>query len=215
MNPVFIWSCVLKTALTEAKKRGAIVQLEEVFHLPADPERVPAMLPQAVADLYAYSNGMKVSWRAAHDENVGGQLKFTNLDHFLGSWAGAIYDPDRTGQDALIRDFHVLDHITNEAQCGLVIHPGKFDQEIWYNETGSDRLYGLDLDFAGYLEMATAASVYEYWPKVLVDIQTGNESAETKKFKENMPILFPDFSWSAFVEKYGSLRTRMQDMRRH
>jgi len=54
--------------------------------------------------------------------------------------------------------------------------------------------------------MALAARVYYYWPKVLLDIQSGEESAETLDFKHNMPLIFPDFNWSEFEKKYQSLR---------
>jgi len=44
-----------------------------------------------------------------------------------------------------------------------------------------------------------------YWPDVLLDIQYGKESSETKNFKEMMPKIFVDFNWDHYVENNSTL----------
>ena len=109
-------------------------------------------------------------------------------------------------EEELLEFFKPFDLVTDEAECGFLHRPGFSSAAIYYHRIGRPQLYNLDLDFSGYLEMALAARVYYYWPKVLLDIQSGEESPETLDFKHNMPLVFPDFSWEGFVEKYQSLR---------
>lgn len=206
INSIADWDSKLIEALYDAKETGKISDLEEDYNLPIALDLLPDYLPVVLQELFLLSNGMKVYWRSAHDEESGGQLYFLDVKNFLQDGQGITYQPETTGEDEPIRNFKKLDLITSEAQCGLLIDNESVNPELYYNETGYNQLHGLDLDFSGYLEMALAARLYNYWPKVLLDLQSGEESVETSNFKHNMPLVFPEFSWSEFKEKYQSLR---------
>ena len=206
MNPVFIWSAQLKVALHEAKNAGKITDLEEQYNLPLTDDDLQAYLPEVLKRLFTYANEMKIQWRSANKDEAGGQLHFLDKESFLKNGEGILFQAETTDKEERIRDFKAIDLITSEAHCGLLIDSESVNPELYYNETGYNQLHGLDIDFPGYLEMALAARIYYYWPKVLLDIQSGEESTETVNFKHNMPLIFPDFSWEEFKEKYQTLR---------
>jgi hypothetical protein len=52
----------------------------------------------------------------------------------------------------------------------------------------------LDICLEGYIDLAIHARAFSYWQQVLIDIQQGTESPETRKFKEWMPKIFKDFN---------------------
>ena len=126
------------------------------------------------------------------------------------NWEGQLYESEDLEEEALIQFFKPFDLITDEAQCGFLLEPGFESRAMYYNRSGVPNLYNLDIDLKGYLTMALASRIYYYWPKVLLDIQVGEESVETQQFKQNMPQIFPDFDWEDYVEKYQSLRLSRQ-----
>ncbi len=108
----------------------------------------------------------------------------------------------------MLKYYKALDLISDQHTVGF-LHEADFEaNSLYYHISPYADLYSLD--FEGYMQMAFEAKIYYYWPKVLLDIQSNSESRETKDFKENMPKVFEDFSWDAFVKQYESLRLSKQ-----
>ena len=162
--------------------------------------------PNLVEFYELISDGIQLNWNLKQNNEIGGQLHFLTMEEILKDWKGKLFDEDDISENDLIQYFHPFDLITPEAQCGIMLGMGYEDLEIYYNFSSSSDTEGLDLDFAGYLEMSREARVFFYWPKVLLDIQNEEESPETEKFKTHMPEIFQDFSWNNFKSRYESLR---------
>lgn len=64
----------------------------------------------------------------------------------------------------------------------------------------------LHVDFNGYLQLLKMSRGYGWWQNALVEISTGAHQPNTDAFREEMPKLFPDFSWEKFSELYQSVR---------
>ena len=163
-------------------------------------------LDQNLINLYRAYDGLKIDWATNDERVVGGQMHFLSMEEIIKSWEGYLYEDDEVAADADIRFFHPFDLISEEAQCGIIIDPNSDIKSIFYNYSGEMKIYSLDIDFKGYLEMALDAKVFYYWPKVLLDIKNNEESEETTNFREEMPKIFKDFNFNQFVEKYNSLR---------
>ncbi|WP_020535966.1 hypothetical protein [Lewinella cohaerens] len=209
-NPSEEWHEGLSDALYDAEEEGTLEHLEENYNLPLNAndfqEIALKALPQKMIQLYELFDGWEITWAAVADDEAGGRLHFLAMQHVMQNWEGKLYESKDLLEEELIEFFKPFDLVTDEAECGFLHRPGFASESIYYHRTGAPQLYNLDLDFSGYLEMALAARVYFYWPKVLLDIQSGEESEETTNFKQNMPLIFPEFNWEAFKEKYESLR---------
>ncbi|MGH1437183.1 MAG: hypothetical protein ACRBG0_22275 [Lewinella sp.] len=206
MNPLMLWDAEMNDALEGAKDEGLINLEKEWYNLPVSDQEQLSELPDIMQSLYTYANGVEIRWRSIQDSSQGGRLQFLELEHVFKDGLGQLYDTEDLLEEELIEFFKPFDLVTDEAECGFLHRPGFASESIYYHRTGTPQLYNLDIDFSGYLEMALAARVYYYWPKVLLDIQSGTKGAETVNFKQNMPLIFPEFNWEAFKEKYQSLR---------
>ncbi len=153
------------------------------------------------------SNGFKMNWLDSSG-SVTGNLEFLPAQEIIRDWKKTLLvDDNDIEENHEIQYFHPFDLLAPEAQCGFVITPEKIYHSVYYHDAGESELHSLDLDFNGYCEMAVEARVFSYWQRVLLFLQ-GNSigEARTELFKEQMPIIFPDFVWENFVEKYESLR---------
>ena len=196
--------------LFDLEDEGKIV-LNERYALnleePLSKELAGFKLDNNLISLYKeLSNGLKIEWIADDENNIRGRMELVKLEHVITDQKGIIYFPGDEGLD--ICNYYPVDNITVEANCGFYMDPETQEvfKEMYYHYNGTEEISGLDLDFKGYIEMAFEAKVYFYWPTVILDIQCGSECHETKEFKKEMPKLFPDFTWDAFVQKYESLR---------
>ena len=119
---------------------------------------------------------------------------------------GTTYEEEDLTENELVQYFKPFDLVTDEMECGFLMDPGFTSRSIHYKRAGAPHLYDLDIDMKGYLELVVATGGFFHWPKVLVDIQEGTESAETEQFREYMPRIFSGFTWRAFVAQYTGLR---------
>ena len=163
-------------------------------------------LDENLIALYRNYNGLKINWASDDRRIIGGRLLFLKLEEIIKSWEGYLYKDEDVSVDADIRFFHPFDLISDEAQCGIIIDPDNDIRSIFYNYSGEMNIYSLDIDFKGYLEMASEAKIFFHWPKVLLDIKNNDESTETQNFREEMLKIFKDFDFNNFVDKYSSLR---------
>lgn len=210
MSPMMIWDADMKFLLGKEIKAGRLTKTEEYIGLPVEKKKIVRSLPKSLRRLFRYANGMEIRWQSTQIDEAGGRLQFLKVEQVLQDWKGQIYEEEDLLENDLIQYFKPIDLVTDEAQCGFLNEPGFKSKSIYYNRSGEAQLYDLDLNFKGYLEMALASCIYYYWPKVLLDIQSGEESVEMENFKVNMPKIFPDFSWDNYVAQYQSLRLSRQ-----
>lgn len=200
----------IESALLDAQEDGTVGAFEDYYNTPVKNTVLDSLNEEqarsALIDFYKLYDGFSYKWSSEAKESIGGRISFMRLQHVFQDWEGRLFDSEDIEENDLIQYFHPFDLITEEAQCGILIGQPFEDSEIYYNESGSPETDGLDVDFAGYLQMAYESRVFMYWPKVLLDIQTGEESVETKRFKEHMPQIFPDFTWENYLAIYESLR---------
>ncbi len=152
------------------------------------------------------SDGFHIKWFSDKEKGIGGNIHFMEMKHVLADQKGNLYDDQDIQMNDLIQYYKPFDLISETFSCGFLITPDFVSTSIYCHNSPDPETYDLDLDFAGYMEMAYEAKIFQYWPKVLLDIKANYESAETKAFKEHMPKIFEDFDWDSFVQKYESLR---------
>jgi len=206
---------IVELSLYNAEDEGHISSQSQVFNLGLKSSNVTYSLENKLIDefinFYTFYNGFEIIWYS-NIEEVGGRLHFLEIEHILQDWKGILYFDEDIQQNDLLQYFHPFDLPTDESQCGLLTKPG-FTGAVYYHRAGYPELHYLDLDFNGYVEMAAEARGFFYWQLVLLDIQNGETGEITKRFKENMPIIFKNdnpheeylnFTWEKFVKKYES-----------
>jgi len=197
------WEAELYVELYELSETGKISLTENYFVGKTDIND-PNLHPDFI-DLYKDSNGMEFYWATDNSNEIGGRIHFLNYETaFL---TVNKYDDWQIEQEETLPYFRAIDLITDEAECGIIYNGKEYlSDTMFYLERGDSNLPCLDINFDGYLELLKMSRGYYYWPKVLLDIQSGEESPETNSFKQNMPLIFEDFSWDNFVAKYQALR---------
>lgn len=203
---MMLWSAEFSEPLSEQEEANRLEVKKDRCNLPLKDAALMAELPEFIRKLYTFADGMEVLWEANDDSSRGGRIHFIEARHVMRDGLGQTYNEEDLVEEELLKYFKPFDLVTDESECGFLLNPGFASNAIYYHVTGRPQLYNLDLDFDGYLEMATASSAYYHWPKVLIDIQNGDESQETLDFKKNMPLIFDNFDWDEFVAKYQELR---------
>ncbi|WP_010521974.1 hypothetical protein [Aquimarina agarivorans] len=157
------------------------------------------------------SNGRKIKWWKDSSKGIGGSINLLKMESMFEKDI-AIIDELKVNEylDKDLEFFRAIDIPSMNEEVGFFMIPDKKPTIDIYYRLAGENVSSLDLNFKGYLEMAFESKVYAYWQKVLVDIQDNEASPEVIIFKENMPKIFNDFSWEAFVEKYESLRLSKQ-----
>lgn len=166
---------------------------------------------KSVIDFCEISNGFELKWWKDSSKGIGGEINLLSMESMFEK-DSAIIDELKISEylDKDLEFFRAIDIPSMNEEVGFFMLPNKKPIKNIYYRLAGENVSDLDLDFKGYLEMAFESKVYAYWQKVLVDIQDNEESHEVLTFKEQMPKIFEDFSWDAFVEKYESLRLSNQ-----
>jgi hypothetical protein len=210
MDKIEEWHEELSTYLYDGEDTGTITEFEENYKLPIGKEDINKaekyQLPESLISLLKMFNGFELKWFSDPENGIGGNMHFLELKYILQNWKCNLYEEADVIQNDLIQYYKPFDLITEIFSCGLLITPDYINSSIYCHVAPEPQLYNLDINFDGYLEMVKEARAFYYWPKVLLDIQSGDECEETKNFKKNMPLIFEDFSWDEFVEKYQALR---------
>lgn len=200
----------LKYALEDARDDGKIKEVEEDYLANLSSEMKEKMkslqFDESIIDLYENSNGILLKWRQDPSQGIMGQLNFLRIEITLQDWSDKLYYESDLEENDLLEYYKPFDEVTPEVTSGFLITPEFTSDTIYAHYVSDNELYDLDIDFAGYIEMAKEAKIYSLWTMVLLQIQEGREGQETQSFKQNMPQLFPDFDWEKFVQKYESLR---------
>lgn len=206
------FTAALLDALASAENAGNIKEHRHKL-MPAiseeEHERAESIgLSPQIVQSYRASNGLSVSWWADEDEGIGGAMNINPIRFLFRDEPSLASECDMDPEmDQELRHFRILENPTMNSQVGFFALPNeKPSQSMQFRMAGEQWTDDLDLDLDGYLEVASAARVFFNWQSVLVAIKAGEETAQTRVFKEHMPKLFAGFEWDAFVNKYQSLR---------
>jgi len=165
-------------------------------------------VPSIIIEFYELHDGIQFKWTSTENESIGGDINISKHIWLLSDDQSLIDQCDMDSQmDERLRHFRLWDVPTMNTMVGFYHNTETgFSKSLYFYTQGATFAKSIELDVEGYLTMAVEAAGFYYWQQVLIDIRTNSESPETKKFKEWMPKLFPDFSWDTFTELYESLR---------
>jgi hypothetical protein len=199
---------LLKLELYEILAEKKITKVNTKSNLPISKSEIKLALPAEMITLYTtVANGFSFKWKPKKKDISGGVMQFMSMEDMLQDWKkSGLYTDDDVLENDLLEYYKPFDLLTETFSCGLIITPQYIGQSIYCHNAPYPQMYNLDIDFAGYLEMAKESLIFPYWPKVLLDIQTNEECYETEFFKEEMPNLKDNFNWEEFKAKYESLR---------
>lgn len=150
--------------------------------------------------------GFMIQWKSTPESGISanGSIKIMDLPTVFSDWKGEAYF-DNTPEDDIYRDFKIVDYFYNEYACGILFGKQK-DFTFYYGELDGLGLQSLDLDINGYIEMMIYSKGYSHWQTGILDLLYGYNLANLSEMKENMPKLFPDWTWEGFVQKFEEVR---------
>ena len=166
-----------------------------------------------IVDFYKnITDGFELNWSKDKKRIIGGSIELVKAEYlFKDQKEFGLYDDDTVKENDNIQYFQPFDICSSESEVGFIIKPDNIYKSVFYHEAGESELHSLDLDYNGYTIMAIEARVFDYWQLVLLHYNGSSMgSAETKVFKEEMPKLFPGWTWKEFIEKYENLRLSKQ-----
>jgi hypothetical protein len=156
---------------------------------------------------YQHFFGLQFQWAAmpATGIKATGSIKIMELPIVFGDWEGQAY-VSNTKEDSPLRNFKIVDFYENEYASGIIFD--KTRDFTFYNiELDGTDPVNLDLDINGYIEMMMYSKGYMIWQRVIEYCLYGGYYDElTEKFKHDMPILFPDWTWEGFIQKFEEVR---------
>jgi hypothetical protein len=152
--------------------------------------------------------GFMISWQSTKELTIDatGSINILFIPEIFKDWDGTVYYPS-TPLDSDLRDFKVVDRFIPEYGCGIYWGKRKDLTFHWAELDGSEPL-SLDLDFSGYIEMLIASKGFTHWQTAILFLLYGEKYyySTADDFKAHMPILFPDWTWEAFVQKFEEVR---------
>jgi hypothetical protein len=201
----------LEKLFTELKQNNSIgikkLELNKQPAADADIEYVKGRKTANTKFLQFYSecNGITIDWQAKKDDSgeVAGKVKLLPFNQAIVNWKGVVYFDD-TPEDDLIRRFFIIDFFIDEACSGFYATTEQSPDIYYYPFEGEP--FNLELDINGYVEMLIEAKGFRYWQLALKELITKSENHNSKIFKTHMPVLFPDFKFKDFEQKFNSLR---------
>jgi hypothetical protein len=160
---------------------------------------------EGVLKFHQEMNGFTMLWSAKtnKDPDVKGSIKILSAEEIFQDWQRVVFF-DFTPENAAIRNFYPVDFFVDECCVGIywqdsaavstapLLHLYRFEGE-------PQNLY---LTVEGYAHMMAAARGFLYWQKSILEIISGQENPDSKRFKAAMPQLFEDFSWDEYVALY-------------
>jgi hypothetical protein len=153
--------------------------------------------------------GFQLQWKAKLETGIdaNGSIKIMELPIVFSDWKGQTYF-DNTPEDDMCRDFKIVDFYFDEYASGILF--GKNKDFTFYNaELDGTQPKSLDLDINGYIEMMMISKGYAHWQLVIEHLLYKEYHKEhTERFKENMPKLFPDWTWEGFIKKFEEVRLK-------
>jgi len=202
------WETGLMMSLYTKKQKALILNFDFAFDLPLNDAWVVKSEEQKLSkdfiDFYRLYDGLKIEWSGLNQ--TGGVIQFLKMEYVLQNWKGILYDERDLEENDLLDFYKPCCQISETYSCGFLITPNFVAESMYCHNAPENELHALDLNFKGFLEMASASEIYYYWPKVLLDLKCDKISPETKSFKTNLQLSFPEFKWTEYLQLYHSLR---------
>jgi len=202
------WETEIMVSLYGQKVKGLVETFDFSFSPPMTEEEsekcVGKNLNSDFIAFYGLFNGLKLSWSAPN--HIGGEIEFLKMKYVLQDWTDILFDKNDLDQNDLLEFYLPVCQLSETYSCGFLVTPEYVSNSIYCHNAPYTELTALNLDFNGFLKMAKASEIYHYWPKVLLDIQAKQDSSELEDLKTNLPLVFPEFHWSSYMDLFNSLR---------
>jgi hypothetical protein len=191
--------------------------VKEKFELvtqPADPallavQRELNRIEPSVLDYYEIANGINIKWKAADETLVSheivGSIKVNPFTQVVKDWSGVVFF-EKDPMDSPRRKFFPLDFFADEAAVGFSTLEGSRDRLYLYQFEGD--LIPLDVNFKSYLTLMLQAKGCVYWQYLILEIKENEENEVSKRIKQFLPAVFPDFSFDKFKSSYSQLMVK-------
>jgi len=154
---------------------------------------------------YSFFHHYELTWtyKKKEDFNAKGVVNFISLDKVIqDSW-----DDTLGGNDWALdmKGFRPLDMFYDmDGFVGFYIN--RPEKNGLYLQHSDSSISPLHVNLDGYLQLLGMSKGFGWWQNALVQIHSGKEMPNVAQFKEKMPLIFPQFSWEAFVELYNKVR---------
>jgi hypothetical protein len=160
---------------------------------------------EAIKNFYSIRNKWKVEWKTT-DEVVfraEGSIYMLPIEEvFQDVWDDSLGGNDWNPE---MKGFRPLDMFYDiDGFVGFYV--GRPEKKGLYVQHSDSSVSPLHVDLDGYLRLLGMSKGFGWWQNALVEIHSGNPMPNVASFKEKMPLIFPDFSWDAFVALYEEVR---------
>lgn len=158
-----------------------------------------------ILQFYGNRDGLIIDWHAKGDDTgeVAGKVKLLPFNQAIVNWKGVVYFDDTPENDP-IRRFFIIDFFVDEACAGFYATAEQKPDIYYYPFEGEP--FNLELNIDGYADMLIEAKGFRYWQLAIKELIVGSENHNSKIFKQHMPLLFPDFNFKDFKQRFNSLR---------
>lgn len=203
------WS-LIKEFMDELKVNSSISIKNIKTPLPLnkrEKEKIKSVSPNDIFELHNEMNGLNIEWEANNvkEPDIQGSIKILSVQEILQDWKGTVYF-NFTSDDDRIKNFHPIDFFIDEACVGAFMNETENKDSSLYLFSFEGKPFNLNLNINGYVQMMVASRGFLYWQYVLIEILEGKENPVSKRFKEWMPKLFPNFIWEQYMLLYKKIR---------
>lgn len=162
-------------------------------------------------DYYASSGELLLNWTYPEKDDVVGGLNIVALPHLFDETAMDIIpelvvvneDLDFYNKKQLSGIFHKIDFFVPEASVGF-FSDAQMYRELYY--CNRHYFYLLNLSFEQYFKLLCEAKGFAYWQLAIINMEYSYGKVESDWFQEQMPKLFPSFSFDGFIELYQKFK---------
>jgi|GEM_PF-2238086 len=184
----------------------------DFFNSPANSRQIEQLekrgkVEKTVLDFYGVSDGFEIDWEpidaSLEEQEMFGRVKVNPFQDVVRNWSGVVYFDDEP-QNSPLRQFFPLDFFVNEAAVGFCSLEGYRNMMFLFRFEGD--LIPLYVNFESYLKCLLVAKGCLYWQYLIVELLTGKENEMSRRIKEFLPRLFPDFSFQSFEKLFADVR---------
>ena len=201
-------------ALEEALRLNASIKVTafEFFKSPANSRQIEEFrkngkIEKTVLDFYDVSDGFEIGWQpvdaALKTHDIAGRVKVNPFQQVMRNWGGVVYFDDEP-ENGPRRKFFPTDFFVDEAAAGFCTLEGYRHMIYLFKFEGE--LIPLEVSFEGYLRCMLMARGCVYWQYLLLELTSGQENEVSRRIKEFLPRLFPDFEFQAFARLFNDVR---------
>ena len=203
-------------AFEEELKRNSSIRVVkfDFFNSPANTRQIDELeksekIEKTVLDFYGVSDGFEIRWQPVdisfEEHEMFGRVKVNPFQQVLRNWSGTVYFDDEP-ENSPLRKFFPLDFFVTEAAAGFCTLEGYRNMMFLFLFEGN--LIPLYVNFESYLKCLLVAKGCLYWQYLIVELLSGKESEMSRRIKQYLPQLFPDFRFQAFEKMFNEVRVR-------